>query len=73
MLVEGGSKTIAAFFNAGVMDKVHCFVAPKVLGGGTDAFSLQLPLGLKHSIGLGGTSVQNVGGDFLIEGYPQLT
>lgn len=34
LLVEGGAKTIAEFLRADLVDEVHLFVAPKVLGAG---------------------------------------
>lgn len=33
LLVEGGSEVHASFFNEGLVDKVHAFVAPMVIGG----------------------------------------
>lgn len=35
VLVEGGAKTIAAFFEADRVDRIIGYVAPKVFGGGT--------------------------------------
>jgi diaminohydroxyphosphoribosylaminopyrimidine deaminase/5-amino-6-(5-phosphoribosylamino)uracil reductase len=33
VLVEGGAKTLSAFFAANLVDEVHAFIAPKLLGG----------------------------------------
>jgi diaminohydroxyphosphoribosylaminopyrimidine deaminase/5-amino-6-(5-phosphoribosylamino)uracil reductase len=33
VLVEGGSKLFGAFFEAGAVDEVHVFIAPKLAGG----------------------------------------
>jgi diaminohydroxyphosphoribosylaminopyrimidine deaminase/5-amino-6-(5-phosphoribosylamino)uracil reductase len=33
VLVEGGTKLLGAFFDAGAIDEVHVFVAPKLAGG----------------------------------------
>lgn len=33
VLVEGGGRMFASFFNAGLVDKVFAFVAPKIIGG----------------------------------------
>jgi diaminohydroxyphosphoribosylaminopyrimidine deaminase/5-amino-6-(5-phosphoribosylamino)uracil reductase len=33
LLVEGGSVLLGSFFDAGLIDEVHVFVAPKLLGG----------------------------------------
>jgi diaminohydroxyphosphoribosylaminopyrimidine deaminase/5-amino-6-(5-phosphoribosylamino)uracil reductase len=34
LLVEGGSRLLGSFFDAGQIDEVHAFVAPKLIGGG---------------------------------------
>jgi len=34
LLVEGGARTIAGFFEAGLVDRVELFVAPRLLGSG---------------------------------------
>ena len=36
LLVEGGPTTLGAFFSAGLVDRLHLFLAPKVLGAGID-------------------------------------
>ncbi|MHB8636347.1 MAG: bifunctional diaminohydroxyphosphoribosylaminopyrimidine deaminase/5-amino-6-(5-phosphoribosylamino)uracil reductase RibD [Fimbriimonadaceae bacterium] len=36
VLVEGGPSTLGAFFRAGLVDRLHLFLAPKVLGDGID-------------------------------------
>ena len=36
LLVEGGPTTLGAFFSAGLVDRLHLFLAPKVLGDGID-------------------------------------
>ena len=33
VLVEGGSELLGSFFDAGLIDEVHAFIAPKLLGG----------------------------------------
>jgi len=33
ILVEGGSRILGAFHDANAIDEVHCFVAPKLVGG----------------------------------------
>jgi diaminohydroxyphosphoribosylaminopyrimidine deaminase/5-amino-6-(5-phosphoribosylamino)uracil reductase len=33
ILVEGGGEILGAFFDEGLVDEVHAFVAPKILGG----------------------------------------
>lgn len=33
LLVEGGSQLLGAFHDAGLIDEVHVFIAPKIVGG----------------------------------------
>lgn len=33
LLVEGGSATLTAFFSANLIDEVHCYIAPILIGG----------------------------------------
>lgn len=33
ILIEGGSQLLGSFFDAGQVDEVHCFIAPKIFGG----------------------------------------
>jgi diaminohydroxyphosphoribosylaminopyrimidine deaminase/5-amino-6-(5-phosphoribosylamino)uracil reductase len=54
LLLEGGGRLLGSFFSAGLVDRVVCFVAPKLLGGdaapgpfggqGADAVARALPL-----------------------------
>jgi diaminohydroxyphosphoribosylaminopyrimidine deaminase/5-amino-6-(5-phosphoribosylamino)uracil reductase len=34
VLIEGGQGIFGAFFDAGCIDEVHTFIAPKLIGGG---------------------------------------
>jgi diaminohydroxyphosphoribosylaminopyrimidine deaminase/5-amino-6-(5-phosphoribosylamino)uracil reductase len=66
MVVEGGPTLHAAFWRAGLVDRVQLFVTPHVAGPMGVAWDV-LPIGtmaaLEHS------TVGVVGGDVLIEGY----
>lgn len=35
--IEGGSRLLGAFFSAGLIDRIHAYVAPLVIGGGAAA------------------------------------
>jgi len=66
VMVEGGAETLASFFQAGLVDRVAVFTAPRVLGGrdakgavGGDGFSLS------RAVSLEGLVCERVGGDFL--------
>ncbi|MBT8473206.1 MAG: bifunctional diaminohydroxyphosphoribosylaminopyrimidine deaminase/5-amino-6-(5-phosphoribosylamino)uracil reductase RibD [Marinicaulis sp.] len=38
LMVEGGGQLIGAFFDADLIDELHLFIAPKLIGGGKPAF-----------------------------------
>ncbi len=37
-MIEGGGELLGAFFDAGLIDELHLFIAPIVIGGGKPAF-----------------------------------
>ena len=71
VLIEGGAEVNASAIGARIVDKVMCFIAPKIIGG-TDAPS---PIGgegilrLAKAHELHETSVKLIDGDILVEGY----
>ena len=73
LLVEGGGLTLGSLFDGGLVDKVHTFVAPVIIGG-IDAASPVEGMGAKlmaHAMRLERTSIRQIGPDWLITGYPQ--
>jgi diaminohydroxyphosphoribosylaminopyrimidine deaminase / 5-amino-6-(5-phosphoribosylamino)uracil reductase len=71
LLIEAGSEVNFEALRSGCVDKLLCFVAPKVLGGksalpvvGGDGF-----LQLERAVPLSFASVEPVGNDLLIEAY----
>lgn len=71
LLVEGGGTTHASAFQAGVVDKVCFFVAPKIVGG-KDAITPVEGLGvatMDDAIALDQMYARPVGEDLLIEAY----
>jgi riboflavin-specific deaminase-like protein len=40
VFVEGGGRTVSAFLRAGLLDRLHLTVAPRILGSGIPAFTL---------------------------------
>lgn len=68
LLLEGGPALVGAFLEAGLIDEVRAFVAPKLLGAG------QSPLGaptlklMNQALGLTDLQVRQVGPDVLIQG-----
>ncbi|MGQ0635540.1 MAG: bifunctional diaminohydroxyphosphoribosylaminopyrimidine deaminase/5-amino-6-(5-phosphoribosylamino)uracil reductase RibD [Planctomycetaceae bacterium] len=70
VLVEGGSATLGAFFDARLIDEVHAFVAPKLIGG-RDAKTAIAGTGdelIPRGASLTSTSVEVLGGDVYIHG-----
>ncbi len=71
VLIEGGGATHASAFEAGVVDKVMFFVAPKIIGG-KDAVPAVSGAGVKsmsEAILLRDMKATPVGEDILIEAY----
>ena len=71
VLIEGGSSLASSCLEAGIVDKVMFFVAPKIIGGersfpavGGKAFR-----SLQHAHALTRTAIRRIGDDFVIEGY----
>ena len=71
IFVEGGSAVHGSFLNAGVVDKVHFFMAPKLIGGGTAPG----PIGglgcslMDQAVPLEELTVKNIGEDLWISAY----
>jgi diaminohydroxyphosphoribosylaminopyrimidine deaminase / 5-amino-6-(5-phosphoribosylamino)uracil reductase len=74
VLVEGGAETLGRFLDAGEIDEVHAFIAPKLLGGA----AAPSPIGglgvpdLSRGLNLTDCRVERLGDDFLIHGFGQL-
>jgi diaminohydroxyphosphoribosylaminopyrimidine deaminase/5-amino-6-(5-phosphoribosylamino)uracil reductase len=71
LLVEGGGRVLASFFSAGLVDKIHFFYAPKLLGGsdGVPICRGAGPALMRDAIQVYGLAVQRFGQDFMLEGY----
>ena len=73
LLAEAGGTLQGSLFDSGLVDKVYVFIAPKIIGG-TEASS---PVGgegahrMADTTRLGRTSLQQIGEDWLIVGYPK--
>ncbi len=70
LLVEGGGTVHGAFVDAGLVDKVLIFVAPKIFGG--PAPGPVAGTGVVHPVQawrITRPEIRRVGEDFLIEGY----
>ncbi|UCC94314.1 MAG: bifunctional diaminohydroxyphosphoribosylaminopyrimidine deaminase/5-amino-6-(5-phosphoribosylamino)uracil reductase RibD [Candidatus Omnitrophota bacterium] len=72
IFVEGGAQTTGSFFDEKLVDKVHFFVSPKVIGG-TQALSSVGGRGvscLRQTPCLEGVEIERIGEDIVISGYP---
>jgi diaminohydroxyphosphoribosylaminopyrimidine deaminase/5-amino-6-(5-phosphoribosylamino)uracil reductase len=70
VLVEGGAEVFGSFLDAGVVDEVHVFIAPIVVGG-TDAKSPIAGIGAERiasALRLADCNVQTIEGDVYIHG-----
>ena len=71
LFVEGGATVNFSFLQAGLVDRVHAFIAPMLVGGG-DALT---PVGgegfaeLSDAVELDHIEVEHLAGDVLISGY----
>ena len=71
LLIEGGGATLASAFEAGIVDKVCFFIAPKIAGG-RDAVTAVEGLGaetMDEAIPLYGMEASRIGGDLMVEAY----
>lgn len=71
VLVEGGSRLLGAFLDDQLIDEVHAFVAP-LLVGGSEAFSPMAGAGrslMSDSLRLRDLNVSQPGGDLYVHGY----
>ncbi len=73
LMVEGGSRVAASFLRESAVDRIACFVAPRILGTGIPSITgLELD-DLSRTIDLRDTRVERLGDDFLITGTPGYT
>lgn len=71
VLIEGGSRVIASAFSSGIVDKIHFFYAPKILGG-DDGVPICTGTGrrlMKESIRIKNIRIRRFDDDVMIEGY----
>jgi diaminohydroxyphosphoribosylaminopyrimidine deaminase/5-amino-6-(5-phosphoribosylamino)uracil reductase len=71
VLIEGGGETAATFLEAGLVDKVVLFVAPKLVGG-RDAVPMLGGRGVARmadAVQLCDTTYRRLGEEMVITGY----
>jgi diaminohydroxyphosphoribosylaminopyrimidine deaminase/5-amino-6-(5-phosphoribosylamino)uracil reductase len=72
LLVEGGGTVLGSLFDAGLVDKVYAFIAPMIIGGGgapSPVAGRGVPK-MAQARRLRRTSIEPIGADWLITGYP---
>ncbi len=70
LMVEGGSRVTTSFLRERAVDRIACFVAPRILGAGISSVAdLELD-DLSQAIDLRDARVEQLGDDFLITGTP---
>ncbi len=73
LLVEGGGVILGAFFDAGLVDKVHAVIAPLIVGA-ADAPAAVAGEGayrMADALRLSEVTVERLGDDLLVTAYPQ--
>jgi diaminohydroxyphosphoribosylaminopyrimidine deaminase/5-amino-6-(5-phosphoribosylamino)uracil reductase len=69
VLVEGGGRLAAALLREGLVDEVHWFAAPKLLGGDGRPALGSLGVGsLADALALEDVRVRRIGGDVHVQG-----
>jgi diaminohydroxyphosphoribosylaminopyrimidine deaminase/5-amino-6-(5-phosphoribosylamino)uracil reductase len=70
LLVEGGGVLHASFFEAGLADKVHAIIAPKIIGGAAyPAVAGDGIARMSDAISLRDVEIERMGDDAVIVGY----
>ena len=70
LMVEGGSRVAASFLRERAVDRIACFVAPRILGAGIPSIADLALDDLSKAIQLNDTQVEQLGGDLLVTGTP---
>jgi diaminohydroxyphosphoribosylaminopyrimidine deaminase/5-amino-6-(5-phosphoribosylamino)uracil reductase len=72
LLVEGGANIFTYFIKHAIFDKIVLFYAPKILTG-SDGLGLTVgpgPARIADAVALGPMTVRRLGGDIVVEAYP---
>jgi diaminohydroxyphosphoribosylaminopyrimidine deaminase/5-amino-6-(5-phosphoribosylamino)uracil reductase len=75
LLVEGGGRTHAAFLSAGLVQRVHWFIAPKLVGGAEAPTPLEGAgiARMAEAVALREVTLRRFGDDVLLSGVPGTT
>jgi diaminohydroxyphosphoribosylaminopyrimidine deaminase/5-amino-6-(5-phosphoribosylamino)uracil reductase len=72
LMVEGGAGVAGAFLSAHLVDQVHLFLSPRVLGQGLGWSPPDAPARMAQALRLGQVRVAAFGEDLLVSGTPAL-
>lgn len=70
LLVEGGPRLASAFLSAGLVDEVHAYVAPVLLGAGRSAVEDLGVTSIAEALRLAPSTVERLGPDVLLVASP---
>jgi len=71
LLIEGGGTVVGSALERGLVDKMMIYTAPKFMGEGLSAIRGLRLRKLSDMIKLQGLSIDKIGEDILIQGYPE--
>jgi len=71
VLIEGGSSVVGGALQRGLVDKMMIYAAPKIMGEGLSAVRGLRGKTLADMIHLRDMSIEKIGEDILIQGYPK--
>ncbi len=70
LIIEGGAQIAASALHAGMVQKIHFFYGPKILGGsGLSGIGDLSVKRLEEAIKLRGVRLKHLSGDFGVEAY----
>lgn len=71
VLIEGGGSINASALNAGIVNKVYSYIAPKLIGGKESLTPITgKGIGkMENAIALKNIELEKIGEDYLISGY----
>ncbi|MCJ7509077.1 MAG: bifunctional diaminohydroxyphosphoribosylaminopyrimidine deaminase/5-amino-6-(5-phosphoribosylamino)uracil reductase RibD [candidate division Zixibacteria bacterium] len=71
ILVEGGNEVFTSFLKERMVDKIYCFISPKIIGEGISSFGNLNIKKIKGALKLRDIKVKRFSNDILLIGYPQ--
>jgi diaminohydroxyphosphoribosylaminopyrimidine deaminase/5-amino-6-(5-phosphoribosylamino)uracil reductase len=72
VLLEGGGRLNGAMLQAGLIDKIAVFFAPKIVGsGGTPLFDYPVAARMAEAVRLTRVEIERYGDDWCVTGYPE--